>query len=51
MRILSIHCFVRRKTGANHYHAQLGLLDKCCAIKEFVLCSVLPNTLGIWTEM
>ncbi len=23
------------KTGATQYHAQLGLLDKGCAIKEF----------------
>ncbi len=26
------------KTGATHYHAQLGLLDRGCAIKELVVC-------------
>ncbi len=27
-------------TGATHYHAQLGLPDKGCAIKELVVCSI-----------
>ena len=31
------------KTGATHYHAQLGLLDKGREIKELVVCRVLLN--------
>ena len=27
------------KTGATQYHAQLGLLDKGCAIKGLVVCN------------
>ncbi len=27
------------KTGATQYHAQLGLLDKCRAIRELVVCN------------
>ena len=30
------------KTGANHYHTQLGLLDKGRAIKELVVYWMLP---------
>ena len=30
-----------RQTEANHYHAQLGLLDKGHAIKEFIVYWVL----------
>ena len=26
------------KTGATHYHAQLGLQDKGCAIKKLIVC-------------
>ena len=28
------------QTGATHYHPQLGLPDKGCAIKELVVCYV-----------
>ncbi len=28
------------QTGATHYPAQLGLLDKCRSIKGFVVCFV-----------
>ncbi len=31
------------KTGANHCYAQLGVPDKGCAIKELIVCCVLPN--------
>ncbi len=27
------------KTGATHYHAQLGLVDKCRAIKVCLVCN------------
>ena len=37
------------KTGATHYHAQSGLPDKGCAIKELVVRCLLPNTPGgVW---
>ena len=29
--------------GATYYHAQLGLLDKGCAIKGLVICCMLSN--------
>ena len=34
---------VAKKTGATHYHAQLGLEDKGRAIKELVVFWVLLN--------
>ena len=38
------------KTGATPYHAQLGLPDKGCAIKELVVCLVLLNLIRVLTE-
>ena len=38
-----------KKTGATHYHAQLGLPDKGCAIKGLVVCYIvwLGSTKGV----
>ena len=38
------------KTGTTHYHAQLGLPDKGCLIKELVVCLVLLNLIRVLTE-
>ena len=35
------------KTGATHYQAQLGLLDKGRAIKELVVYWVLPGRMSV----
>ena len=48
-----------RKTGATHYHAQLGLLDKGRAIKGLVVCNcwdlepldlITSHPSGIWVK-
>ena len=35
--LVTVWAMLWRQTEANHYHAQLGLLDKGHAIKEFVV--------------
>ncbi len=37
-----------KKTGATHYHAQLGLPDKGRAIKGFVVCWSMARINDLW---
>ena len=37
-----------KKTGANHYHAQLGFADKCRAIKGLVVSWSMARINDLW---